>query len=154
MAQIILSADAFKGGDVIPKEYTGDGQDVSPALSWRNVPSETKSLALIMEDPDAPSGTFTHWILFNLPPAMRNLPKGVPKKQTLEDGSVQGNNSGGRVGYMGPSPPPGKPHRYYFRLYALDTKLALSGRENRNAVLTAMKGHIIAQGEMMGSYRR
>lgn len=154
MAPIVLSAEAFRSGDPIPREYTCDGQDASPALSWRNVPTEAKSLALILDDPDSASGTFTHWILLNIPPAVRSLPKGIPKKQTLENGSVQGNGSGGHVGYMGPCPPPGNPHRYFFRIYALDTTLNLSGKENRNAVLTAMKGHIIAQGEMMGTYRR
>jgi Raf kinase inhibitor-like YbhB/YbcL family protein len=154
MATITVTAEAFRNGDPIPREYTCDGQDISPAISWRNSPAETKSFTLMVEDPDAASGTFTHWILLNIPPAARAIPRGLSRKQTLEDGTIQCTNTFGRIGWNGPCPPPGNPHRYFFRLYALDIKLSLSGKENRSTILNAMKGHIIAQGEMMGTYRR
>jgi Raf kinase inhibitor-like YbhB/YbcL family protein len=153
MQNISISSEAFQAGGVIPKEYTCDGSDVSPALSWRGIPENAKSIALIMDDPDAPGGTFVHWVLFNIPPGMTKLPRGVPENRTLNDGSSQGITDFGRIGYGGPCPPGGT-HRYYFRLYALDTMLNLQPGASRKQLDDAMRGHILAQGELMGNYKR
>ncbi len=153
MQNISISAEAFQTGGAIPEEYTCDGSDVSPALSWRGIPSNAKSIALIMDDPDAPMGTFVHWVLFNIPPGMTKLPRGVPKNRTLNDGSSQGITDFGRTGYGGPCPPGGT-HRYYFRIYALDTMLDLQPGSSRKQLENAMKGHILATGELMGNYKR
>lgn len=153
MQNISISAEAFQTGGAIPEEYTCDGSDVSPALSWRGIPANAKSIALIMDDPDAPMGTFVHWVLFNIPPDTTKLPRGVPKNRTLNDGSSQGITDFGRTGYGGPCPPGGT-HRYYFRLYALDTMLDLQPGSSRKQLENAMKGHILAQGELMGKYER
>ena len=153
MQNISISAEAFQSGGAIPEEYTCDGSDVSPALSWRGIPANAKSIALIMDDPDAPMGTFVHWVLFNIPPGTAKLPRGVPKNRTLNDGSSQGITDFGRTGYGGPCPPGGT-HRYYFRLYALDTMLDLQPGSSRKQLENAMKGHILAQGELMGKYER
>ncbi len=154
MQTISISAEAFSNGGNIPDEYTCKGQDVSPALSWKGIPAGTKSWALIMDDPDALGRAFVHWMLFNIPAGTQQLPKGVPENETLGDGSRQGMTDSGTPGYGGPCPPPGKPHRYYFRIYALDTKLDLPARATRNQLENAMKGHILASGELMGKYRR
>ncbi len=153
MQNISISAEAFQTEGAIPEEYTCDGSDVSPALSWRGIPANAKSIALIMDDPDAPMGTFVHWVLFNIPPDTTKLPRGVPKNRTLNDGSSQGITDFGRTGYGGPCPPGGT-HRYYFRLYALDTMLDLQPGASRKQLENAMKGHILAQGELMGKYER
>ncbi|MCX9075636.1 MAG: YbhB/YbcL family Raf kinase inhibitor-like protein [Candidatus Methanoperedens sp.] len=153
MQSIIVSTEAFKEGGNIPVEYTCDGSDVSPALSWSGIPEGTKSIALIMDDPDAPAGTWVHWVLFNIPPGTQKLPGAVPGNETLSDGSRHGMTDFGRVGYGGPCPPSGT-HRYYFRIYALDTKLDLPPGTGRKQVDGAMKGHILAKGELMGRYRR
>ncbi len=154
MQNISISAEAFKEGGNIPAVYTCDGRDISPALTWSGIPAGTKSIALIMDDPDAPHGTFIHWVLFNIPPDARGLPEAVPKNETLKDGSRQGNTSFGRVGYGGPCPPSGKPHRYYFKLYALDTKLDMPVGVTKADVEKAMNGHMLAKGELMGKYGR
>jgi Raf kinase inhibitor-like YbhB/YbcL family protein len=154
MQNISISSEAFRAGDAIPVEYTCDGRDISPALSWSGIPAGTQSIALIMDDPDAPMGTWVHWVLFNIPPNATGLPEGVPKHETLSDGSVQGMTDFRRVGYGGPCPPPGKPHRYYFRIYALDTKLSLTSKATKADVVKAMEGHILARGELMGKYGR
>jgi Raf kinase inhibitor-like YbhB/YbcL family protein len=151
---IVLKCKAFEEGKPIPSRYTGDGPDVSPPLTWSGVPHETKSLALICDDPDAPHGTWTHWILFNLPPETRELPEGIAQEKSLPDGSLQGTNGFGNLGYGGPAPPPGKPHRYYFHLYALDSALSLPAGAKREEVLAALTGHIVAQGRLMGKYGR
>lgn len=153
MQNISISSRAFQAGGAIPPEYTCDGSNVSPALSWRGIPSTAKSIALIMDDPDAPMGTFVHWVLFNIPPDTTELPEGVPKNKTLDDGSSQGMTDFGRVGYGGPCPPGGT-HRYFFRLYALDTMLNLQPGASRKQLDDAMKGHILAAGELMGNYKR
>lgn len=152
--QISISSNAFKEGDFIPAEYSCEGKDISPALSWEGIPDGTESIALIVEDPDAPMGTFVHWVLYNIPPEKTSLPEAVPKDETLSDGSMQGRNDFGRIGYNGPCPPPGKPHRYYFRIYALDTKLDLLPGASKAEVEKAMKGHVLAKGELMGRYSR
>jgi len=154
MGDISISAEAFKAGEAIPAEYTCDGKDLSPALSWKGIPSNAKSVAIIMDDPDAPGRTFVHWVIFNIPANTEKLQKGVPRKETLSDGSRQGMTDFGRVGYGGPCPPPGKPHRYYFRLYALDTVLDLPAGASRKQLDDAMKGHTIAKSELMGKYGR
>src|SRR5919197_4343019 len=138
-----LTSTAFLEGATIPERYRGDGRTVSPPLKWRDPPAGTRSLALICEDPDAPRGTFTHWVAFNLPAESRELAEGVPAEATLPSGTAQGTNDFGRVGDGGPAPPPGKPHRYFFKLSALDRSLELQSGATRAEVLTAMKGHVL-----------
>ncbi len=151
---IQLSSPAFVEGQAIPTRFTGDGADVSPPLQWSEPPAGTASLALVCEDPDAPRGTWVHWALFNLPPQVRELPEGVPTDRVLADGAKQGKNDFGNTGYGGPAPPRGKPHRYYFKLYALDAPLDLPADATRNQLLAAMKGHVLAEGQLMGRYGR
>lgn len=151
--KISVSAEAFKEGGDIPSEYTCDGKNVSPSLSWKGVPANAKSIALVMDDPDAPMGTFVHWVIFNIPASAQKLPKGIPGDKILEDGSRQGNNDFRRIGYGGPCPPGGT-HRYYFKIYALDTMLNLSAGATKADVEDAMKVHVLAQGELMGRYGR
>lgn len=149
-----LSSSAFQEGGEIPTKYTCEGQDVSPTLTWGEPPAGTQSLALIMDDPDAPVGVFTHWVLFNLPADSRGLPEAVPTQAQLPDGSLQGKNDFGKIGYGGPCPPPGRPHRYQFTLYALDQTLDLKAGASKKQVLDAMQGHILAQGRLTGTYQR
>jgi Raf kinase inhibitor-like YbhB/YbcL family protein len=151
---IALTSTAFQEGQPIPARHTGDGADVSPPLAWGDVPGGTRSLALVCEDPDAPRGTWTHWVLFNLPPATRDLEEGVPKQATLPSGAVQGSNDFGRTGYGGPAPPPGKPHRYFFKLHALDMTLSLQPGASRAQLLAALGGHVLGEGQLMGTYAR
>lgn len=153
MQNISISAE-FKYGDVIPSEYTCMGKDISPELSWTGIPEGTKSIVLIMDDPDAPGGTFVHWVLFNIPATTQRLPKAVNKDKILDNFSRQGMNDFGDVGYGGPCPPPGKYHRYYFRIYALDKMLELLPGSSRSQVDSASKGHILAKGELVGIYAR
>ncbi len=152
--KLTIVSPAFKQGSPIPKKYTGDGPDVSPPLNWDGIPEGTKSLALISDDPDAPVGTWVHWVIFNIPPTEKGLPEGVPKQNTLTNGAKQGTNDFRKVGYNGPAPPPGKPHRYYFKLYALDTILDLPAGAKKSDLLKAMEGHILSQAEYMGTYQR
>jgi len=149
-----LSSIAFKGGERIPVKYTCEGQDVSPPLTWSEPPQGTQSLTLIVDDPDAPGGAFTHWVLFNIPPDSGELPEAVPTQAQLSSGALQGKNDFGRVGYGGPCPPPGRPHRYCFTLYALDRVLDLKAGVSKKQVLDAMQGHILAQGQLIGTYQR
>ena len=139
---------------MLPKEFSCEGRDASPELEWRNAPQGTRSFALIAEDPDAPGGTWVHWVVYDLPAAVHQLSEGVPKRSEIQGGGRQGDNDFGRVGYGGPCPPPGSPHRYFFRLYALDTVLDLKGAVNKAEVEQAMKGHVLAQAELMGRYAR
>jgi Raf kinase inhibitor-like YbhB/YbcL family protein len=146
---IKVTCPAFQEGQAIPKQYTGDGKNLSPPLAWQDLPAQTKSLALICEDPDAPRGTFTHWVLVNIPVTVHELPEGgVPA------GALQGSNDFRRVGYGGPAPPAGKPHRYFFRLFALDGPVGLDSGATREKLLAAMQGHILAEGQLMGTYKR
>jgi Raf kinase inhibitor-like YbhB/YbcL family protein len=154
MARIIVTTLAFKHGSDIPAEYTCSGKNVSPACEWSGVPESARSIVVIMDDPDAPSGLFTHWILFNIPPEKSRLDPGIPKKPVFEDGSMHGTNSFGRAEYGGPCPPPGKPHRYFLKAYALDAKLSLRAPVTRNVIDSAMTGHILAEGGVMGTFRR
>jgi Raf kinase inhibitor-like YbhB/YbcL family protein len=149
-----LSSPAFQGGSKIPAKYSCQGQDVSPALHWGEPPQGTRSFALIMDDPDAPGGVFTHWVLFNVPLDTRDLPEAVPAQARLPDGSLQGKNDFGRTGYGGPCPPPGPAHRYRFTLYVLDRMLDLKAGVTKKQLLDAMRGHILAQGQLTGTYQR
>ena len=149
-----LKSPDFRSGESIPRQFTCDGADISPALAWNGSPGGTQSFALIAADPDAPVGTWVHWVLFDLPANARALPQNVPKQEQLVDGSRQGRNDFRKIGYGGPCPPPGKPHRYFFKLYALDTKLNLQPGAAKKDVERAMQGHILAQGEWMGLYGR
>ncbi len=150
----VIKTNAFSAGGVIPKKYTCDGTDVSPELAWTGAPAGTQSLALIADDPDAPVGTWTHWIAWNIPAGSAGLPEGVPKTESLGDGTRQGKNDFRRIGYGGPCPPPGKPHRYFFKLYALGAKLDLKAGASRSELESAMKGHVLGQAEVMGKYGR
>ena len=149
-----LSSASFATGAAIPKKFTCDAQDSSPELHWSEPPPGTKSFALIADDPDAPAGTWVHWVLYNLPPETRNLPENMPKTASLPNGAQQGLNDFRRVGYGGPCPPPGKPHRYFFKLYALDVKIEPQAGATKASVEKAMKGHILGQTELMGTYGR
>lgn len=148
-----LQSSAFQNGGSIPKKFTCEAADVSPELTWSGVPEKTQSFALIADDPDAPMGTWVHWVIYDLPPNTAKLPEGVPKQEQAASGA-QGKNSSGKIGYGGPCPPPGKPHRYFFKLYALDSKLNLKPGARKPEVEAAMKGHVLAEAELMGKYGR
>jgi Raf kinase inhibitor-like YbhB/YbcL family protein len=150
---LIVTSQAFKSGEPIPSKYTCDGEDVSPPISWSGANEQTKSCALIVDDLDAPIGPFTHWVIFNIPAAASSLQEGVPAVGTLSNGAVQGRNGFGKIGYGGPCPPSGT-HRYVFHLYALDTLLSLQAGASEGDALQAMKGHILAEGELTGLYSR
>jgi Raf kinase inhibitor-like YbhB/YbcL family protein len=149
-----LTSSAFVEGKEIPRQYTCQGKDVSPPLKWSGVPTGAKSLVLIADDPDAPMGTWVHWVLFDLPPATTDLSEDMPKTQHLPGGAKQGLNDFKRLGYGGPCPPPGKPHRYFFKLFALDALLDLKPGATKKDVEAAMKGHVLAEGQLMGTYQR
>ncbi len=149
-----LRSGALGQGETIPQAYTCDGPDRSPPLSWDDPPVGTQSLALIVDDPDAPAKTWVHWVLYDLPADVRQLPEGLPADETLAGGGSQGKNNFGNLGYGGPCPPKGKPHRYFFRLYALDTRLDLAPGASKKELLDAMAGHVIGQAELMGGYER
>jgi Raf kinase inhibitor-like YbhB/YbcL family protein len=149
-----LNSHAFSDGADIPKKYTCDGDDVSPELHWTDQPPAAKSFALIVDDPDAPSGTWVHWVLFDLPGDGHDLPEGAGKRAPLPIGAQQGTNDFKKTGYGGPCPPPGKPHRYFFKMYALDAKLSLKASAAKAEVEKAMQGHILGQGELLGRYGR
>jgi Raf kinase inhibitor-like YbhB/YbcL family protein len=151
---IVLSSAAFQSGGTIPKKFTADGVDQSPPLAWSELPAGTKTLALICDDPDAPHGTWVHWVLFDLPGQSRELEEGVPTEGSLSNGAKQGKNDFGRIGYGGPSPPKGKPHRYFFTLYALDVAANLPSGASKSQLLEAMKGHVLSQGQLIGKYGR
>jgi Raf kinase inhibitor-like YbhB/YbcL family protein len=150
---IQITSTAFDEGGLIPPQYTCDGDDISPPLAWTSIPEGTQSLALICDDPDAPMGTWVHWVLYNLPADVADLPERVPTTKTLKNGAQQGKNDFGKIGYGGPCPPDGT-HRYYFKLYALDTVLDAKPGLTKKALLKAMQGHIVAEGQLMGTYRR
>ncbi len=147
-----LTSSAFVEGGMIPKEYTCDGDDISPPLAWSAVPTGAKSLALICDDPDAPVGTWVHWVLFNLPPTRAGLPERVSAEKDAA-GGMHGINSWKRLGYGGPCPPSGT-HRYFFKLYALDTTLSLDNKAAAKDVQAALGGHVLAQAQLMGKYQR
>jgi Raf kinase inhibitor-like YbhB/YbcL family protein len=154
-----VTSTAFEEGGAIPKKYTGDGADVSPQLKWGGDPDGTKSFALICDDPDAPrKEPWVHWVLFNIAAKTASdgfeLSEGVPAKGDLGAQGMQGRNDFGNIGYGGPAPPPGKPHRYYFKVYALDALLDLKPETNKQKLEEAMRGHILAKGALMGKYSR
>lgn len=148
-----LTSTAFVPAEPIPPRYTCAGDDVSPPLQWSAPPDGTQSFALIADDPDAPGRTWVHWVLFNLPAGTRDLPEAVPPDADLSGGGRHGNNSWKRLGYGGPCPPSGT-HRYFFKLFALDTVLDLDAGASKDDVLQAMQGHVLAQTELMGTYTR
>jgi Raf kinase inhibitor-like YbhB/YbcL family protein len=150
-----VTSTAFQEGATIPKQYTGDGRDISPPLRWSGAPDDRQSFALICDDPDAPrKEPWVHWVLFNLPADTHELPEAVPADETLTHGAKQGMNDFGKVGYGGPAPPRGKPHRYHFKLYALDSMLNLKEGATKQQLEQAMKGHILASGQLIGDYGR
>jgi Raf kinase inhibitor-like YbhB/YbcL family protein len=149
-----LNSHSFSDRADIPKKYTCDGDDVSPELHWTDQPPAAKSFVLIVDDPDAPSGPWVHWVLFDLPGDAHDLPEGAGKSAPLPSGAQQGINDFKKTVYGGPCPPPGKPHRYFFKLYALDSKLSLKASPAKAEVEKAMQGHILGQAELVGRYRR
>jgi Raf kinase inhibitor-like YbhB/YbcL family protein len=157
---IQLTSTAFTQGHPIPKKYTGEGDDVSPPLDWSNLPDKTKELALICDDPDAPNGDWVHWVIYKIPAGAKGLPEGVSRKSRLKEpaGAVQGKNSwssGEVIGYRGPLPPPGHGvHHYHFKLYALDAPLEAEPGLEKKALREKLEGHILAEGELMGTYQR
>jgi Raf kinase inhibitor-like YbhB/YbcL family protein len=149
-----LTCSAFKNGDSIPAKYTGDSADISPPLKWTAPPPATKSFALICDDPDAPMGTWVHWVVYNIPPTMLEFAEAMPKDATLPSGIRQGRTDFGSTGYGGPAPPKGKPHRYYFKLYALDNTIDLKPGATKAELEKAIKGKILAEATLMGKYQR
>lgn len=148
-----ITSSAFEDNGLIPPKYTCDGQNLSPPLTWQNVPSASQSLALICDDPDAPGGTFVHWVIYNLPAALTALPEGIPLQPSLAWGGVQGKNDFGQIGYGGPCPPRGT-HHYYFTLYALDQPLNLGAGASKQQVLQAISSRQLAAAQLVGRYQR
>lgn len=149
-----LMSPAFEEGGTIAKKYTCDGPDLSPPLKWTDPPAGTQSLVLIVDDPDAPVGTWVHWVLYNVPPETREFPEGQSTDESLKSGGKQGINDFRKVGYGGPCPPKGPAHRYIFKLYALDTMLQLGPKPGKGDVEKGMKGHVLAETRLMGKYGR
>ncbi len=152
--KLTLTSTAFAEGQPIPKKYSCDAENVSPALKWSAAPSNTRSFALITDDPDARADTWVHWVIYNIPANLAELPEGVPTSDAVLNGALQGKNDFGKIGYGGPCPPRGNPHHYYFTLYALDTALTLQAGATKADLLRAMQGHILAQGQVIGTYKR
>jgi hypothetical protein len=153
-SRIELKTTSFTPGGFIPRRFTCEAADVSPALTWTDPPLGTQSFALIEDDPDAPSGTFVHWVVYDLPAAYRKLPEALSGNDQMPGGGRQGTNDFSRTGYSGPCPPPGRPHRYFIRLYAVDAILNLRPAATRKELDAAMQGHILAQAELMGRFAR
>lgn len=153
MALEIKSA-SFKNGDFIPAKYTCKGEDISPPLEWVDIPESTKSFALISDDPDAPAGTWVHWVIYDIPAGKKGLSEATKKDKVLEDGSKQGLNDFHRIGYGGPCPPPGSVHRYFFKLYALDADLDLKPGLTKNDLVNAIEGHVIEEASLLGKFKR
>lgn len=154
MTNLKMTSTAFEEGAAIPTKHSCDGADRSPALRWDLPPRGTASLALLCDDPDAPGRVWVHWVLYGVAPETTELAEGVPATESLADGARQGRNDFGNIGYGGPCPPRGKPHRYYFKLYALDAIVDLPSGATKAQLLDAIKGHIIAEGSLMGTYQR
>ena len=148
-----IGSPAFENGSMIPKKYTCDGEDISPPLKWHDLPEGTKSLALVCDDPDAPLMTWVHWVIYCIPPTKDGLEEGIPNKEILEYGK-QGKNSWGRIGYGGPCPPGKKPHRYFFKLYAIDEAIDLKPGLKKKELLKKIEAHVIEKTEIMGRYGR
>ena len=153
MALDIKSA-AFNEGELMDAKYTCKGDDISPQLSWSGALEGTKSFALICDDPDAPFMTWVHWVIYDIPASVTELPEDVTKEETLSSGAKQGGNDFRKIGYGGPCPPPGGPHRYFFKLYALDAMLDLEPRLSKKALLKAMEGHILEEAQIIGTFKR
>lgn len=151
---LTLESPAFAPEQEIPQVYSGEGEDRSPPLEWSGAPADTKTYALIVDDPDAPSGTFVHWVAFNIPATEQSLPEGVEHRGDMTDGTLQGRNDFDRLGYDGPCPPPGKPHRYVFKLFALDDRLNLRPGATKADVERAMQGHVLDHTQIIGRYAR
>ncbi|MBI2999166.1 MAG: YbhB/YbcL family Raf kinase inhibitor-like protein [Deltaproteobacteria bacterium] len=149
-----IKSSAFQNGADIPRKYTCDGPDVSPPLRWENPPSGTKGFAMIADDPDAPGGTWVHWVIYDLPANTKELAEGLKPNETLVNGAKQGINDFRKIGYGGPCPPRGPAHRYFFKLYAVDAQTDLRPRATKQQLLDAMKGHILAEAQLMGRYKR
>lgn len=156
--KLTIQSSAFSDGQVIPPQYTGDGEDLSPPLNWSGIPADARELALICDDPDAPRPEpWVHWVLYKLPADIRSLPAGVPGQARLSEpaGALQGRNSWPTTGYRGPAPPHGHGvHHYHFKLYALDTPLDLPPELTKDELLRRIEGHVIAAGELVGTYER
>lgn len=151
--ELTVESSAFKNGEFIPSIYTCDGANISPPLKWSGIPEGTKSIALICDDPDAPIGDWVHWVLYNIPPETKELKENIPSEKIIKNGAIHGLNDWKKYGYGGPCPPSGI-HRYYFKIFALDIKLDLNPGATKKQLLDAMRGHILAQGELMGKYQR
>ncbi len=150
----LLKTTAFQPEGSIPSRFTCEGENISPEIIWTGAPQGTRSFALVMHDPDAPRrGGYTHWVVFNIPASTTHIPEHAPKQAELPGGGVQGKNDNGSVGYTGPCPPSGT-HRYYFRLYALDTELHLKDAAGKDALEKALKGHVLGEAEIMGKYKQ
>ena len=149
-----LKSSAFQTGADVPRKHTCDAADVSPLLRWEKAPAGTRAFALIVDDPDAPAGTWVHWVIYDLPAETKELKEGTPKTETQANGAKQGVNDFRRVGYSGPCPPPGQLHRYFFKLYALDAPTNLKPRATKQQLLEAMKGHVLEETELVGRYER
>jgi Raf kinase inhibitor-like YbhB/YbcL family protein len=154
MTRIDVTSPSFEAGGTIPRRHTRDGDDVSPALELGAPPAGTRSLVILCEEPDAPKGTFVHWFAFNLSPETRKLGEGVPQEARLAGGMTQGTNDFGDLGYTGPAPPPGKPHRYFFRLYEVDRTVDLDAGVTKADLQRAISAHVVGEGEVMGTYGR
>lgn len=150
---LTISSSAFSEGEMIPAKYTCKGQDISPPLSWSGIPARTKSIAIISDDPDAPAGTWVHWVVFNIPHDISELKEGVPRSKSFNNGIKQGINDFRKIGYGGPCPPGGT-HRYYFKIYALDIVLIEPPGITKKQLLDVIQGHIIAKGELMGTFKK
>ena len=153
-SQMILSTTSFEPGGFIPEKYTCDGVDISPQLSWSGAPAGTETYVIIVDDPDAPGGTFTHWVIFNIPANRTMLPEGVPAEKIVKKACSQAMNDFRMVGYGGPCPPVGKPHHYHFKLFALKKSLDVPSLMPRKAIEAAMRGYVLEQTEIVGLYQR
>jgi Raf kinase inhibitor-like YbhB/YbcL family protein len=151
---LLIHSEDFTGNEPIPVAYTCSGENRSPQLSWSGMPAATKTLALIVRDPDAPIGSYVHWVLFDLPANVSGLPEAVPALPSIAQGGMQGRNGSGKIGYQGPCPPPGPTHHYHFRLYALDRSLNLTPDATAAEVEAALAGHVVAAGELVGTFAR
>ena len=149
-----IRAESFRAGADIPRKFSCQGSDASPALLWTEPPAGTQSLALIADDPDAPAGTWVHWVLYDLPSSVRRLSEAISPSEEVAGGGRQGVNDFGKLGYGGPCPPPGKAHRYFFKIYALDKRLDLKAGATKSDLERAMNGHVLAKAEVMGRYHR
>jgi len=153
-SRFMIESAAFAQGGTIPRAHTCTGADTSPPMSWKGVPASAKAIAMVVDDPDAPSGTWVHWVIFDVPADLTRLDEGVPKTADLPSRARQGVNDFGRLGYNGPCPPPGPPHHYHFRMFALDSRLDLPANATAAQLEAAIKGHVVATGELVGTFGR